>query len=178
MPNRRIKPSHIHTNIHEIDYEALWESGVRILCFDVDNTLGLMHCDEFDQKTDELLRNLIAFGFTIAFATNSTKNRDNLREQYNAILCQPQRINRFVKRPHKPQRAFYSLLQALLGSPAPRTAAMIGDKLNADVLAAERCGFVGILVNPLGSDLWIERALFFRRLENRRLRQHGIVRAS
>ena len=55
---------------------------------------------------------------------------------------------------------------------------MIGDKLNADVLAAERCGFVGILVNPLGGDLRIERVLLFRRLENRRLRQHGIVRAS
>lgn len=178
MRDQLLNPSHIHTNIHEIDYEALWESGVRILCFDIDNTLGLMHCDELDQEIDELLRNLIAFGFRIAFATNSTKNRDYLREQYNAILCQPRRINLFVKRPHKPQRAYYSLLRALLGSPAPRTAAMIGDKLNADVLAAERFGFVGILVNPLGSDLWIERALFFRRLENRRLRQHGIVRAS
>ncbi len=177
MKMTHLKPSLIHRSIHEIDFEALWGRGIRYLCFDIENTLGLMECTEFEPETDKLLRDLLSMGFKLAFATNSLGPYRALAAQYGAVLCQPNRRRFRRKSPRKPQRGFYKKLLGLLGDPSRLTVAMVGDKLTADVQAAEAYGLTGILVNPLGPDLRIEDRLHFRQRENRRLERLGIRRA-
>ena len=174
-------PTFIYATVHDIDYQSLWDMGVRVLCFDIENTLGLMGCDDFDKDIRALFKRLQRMGFQIILATNSTRDFSGLTAELDVDIMQPEKAKHWWKRkyPRKPQRFFFNrLIDKAGGHYLPRHMAMIGDKLMHDVSAAMACGMIGILINPLGPDLPIEDKLRLRQREARVMKRLEISRAA
>ena len=67
-------PDEYLDSAYDIDYEKLYEEGVRGLIFDIDNTL-VMHDAPPDDRSVELLRKLETMGFSILFLSNNKEHR-------------------------------------------------------------------------------------------------------
>ena len=174
-------PSYVFQTVHDIDYEELWRRGVRVLCFDIENTLGLIGCTDFDADIRKLFDELHAFGYRIILATNSLRDFSELAVELKVDVMQPHPGYHWWQRksPRKPQGDFFYTLLCLADCDmSPNRADMIGDKLIADVSGAQACGMVGVLINPIGPDLDIERFMRLRPREQRLLDQLGISRCT
>lgn len=138
-----IRPRARARSIHAIDYQALWEKGIRALLFDLDNTLGLWRAGPPSARTAELLQRLSAAGFKLAVISNGR-------------LCQRPEVLEFfsglgipvIWRARKPLPGGFRRALKALGVD-PRKAAMIGDQVLTDVLGGNLAGLYTILVQPL-----------------------------
>jgi len=174
-------------SIHDINPKQLKARGVKALCFDLDNTCDPLGFTSFSDETLECLGLLQIDGFLLCFATNALRNLNGLTDGlhhpdgYQPFVMQPS--NRgfafgIGKSPKKPQPEYFHEVLRRLGDPHPSTVAMIGDKFGADVLGAMRVGMHGVLVNPCGPDLPLERLTGMRRKEDVNLAKHGVTRPS
>lgn len=130
-------------SVHELDYAALWERGIRALLFDLDNTLGLWRAGPPDVRTAELLRRLSAAGFKLAVISNGRLSQrpevlDFFRELGIPVIW-PAR---------KPLPAGFRHALKVLET-VPHETAVIGDQILTDVLGGNLMGLYTILVPPL-----------------------------
>jgi len=155
---KRLRPDQAVRSIHHVDYTALWERGIRVLIYDLENTLCGWRSWELDPRTWALLASLRERGMRIAVLTNASipPHQPFRRELADAGI-------RVVDRAHKPLRGGLRRALAALGA-HPGETALIGDQLLTDVLVGKRVGLYTVLVDPLGTQ---ESRLtrFNRRLE-------------
>ncbi|HHK67083.1 MAG TPA: YqeG family HAD IIIA-type phosphatase [Candidatus Acetothermia bacterium] len=136
---RLLSPDEKASSIFEIDYDALYAAGKRVLLFDLDNTLGEGRPDRLAPAARELLLRLRKDGFRIGVITNRRRPAElpvfrDLSE--HALL---------YHRACKPlKRGFLSLLEKLDAS--VDQAVMIGDRRLTDVFGANRVGIYTILL--------------------------------
>lgn len=177
MGVKRCVPNFMVPTVHDIPYETLWERGVRALCFDIENTLDLIGVELFEKETADFLIGLQSQGWQICFGTSSMRDLSELVRPFDVPVIQPTKpgIKGLGKTPRKPQPAFFHAVARELDR-QPREIAMIGDKFVTDVCGAMNCGFVGVLVNPLGRDLRIEDITRLRHNERRHMSRLGLVR--
>ena len=136
---RRLRPCETAASILEIEYERLFDSGIRGLLFDLDHTLGPRHMAALPPESDRLLRRLRALGFGVGILTNRRfASADpvirDLSQDYPTI-----------HHAQKPSRRSYRALLDRLGVRA-EAAAMIGDRRFTDIYGANRLGIYSILV--------------------------------
>ena len=67
----RLKPDMEVKRIKDIELDHLWQSGIRGLVFDLDNTITPWHRYEPDQDTAEWFRQLQQRGFSACILSNS-----------------------------------------------------------------------------------------------------------
>ncbi len=163
------KPGYVVATIFDIDYEELSRSGVTVLTFDIENTLGLLGCTELDEATNNLLVSLTE-RFRLCLGTNSGRDFTAMAASFNGLIVQPGGAVR-----KKGHRSFFEEIVRVTGV-APQKIAMIGDKLLFDTSPANDLGMISVLVTPLGKDLWLETLGGRRRRERRALRRLGVVR--
>lgn len=160
-PNREkwLVPEFMAENIFDIDFAALRSIGVRAVALDIDSTLVAHGGMELTPQAVAFLRRQRESGTMerLAVATN----RGGGRLGIIASALEPDAIvyARFLRR--KPARSYFEHLLNALGT-APEETAMVGDKLFADVLGANRAGLVTVLVEPLGPPAWFERLILHR----------------
>lgn len=148
-------------SIYSIDFEELWERGIRGLLFDLDNTLIEWDNKQPAQKMLQRMQKLKEQGFQVCLLSNNSAQRVCEIAQ---VLDVP-----FFAPARKP---FLRVFQAALRNMGlqPVQTAMIGDQMFTDVLGGNRLGMYTIWVNPLSSKEFIGTR-FTRLLEKAVLRQ-------
>ncbi len=149
------KPTIYKKNIYEIDYNQLKKEGIRVLIFDLDNTLALIDEELCPARSRKLIQNLKK-EFTIYIISNNEEWRikpytDELQIKGIAKAKKPLTVGlrKIAKEGHKKEEMI-----------------MIGDQIVTDVLSGNLFSIKTIWTDPLGKkDLKITK--FNRFLENK-----------
>jgi len=138
-----LTPHKEYPTVFDIDYEGLWEKGIRGLIFDLDNTLCPWHSRSLGTRAGELLDRLRERGFKLCILSNGNLDKRGkiLEElgQWEIPVIYPA---------HKPLPFGFRRALKRLGL-EPAETAVIGDQLLTDVLGGNLVGTYTILVKPL-----------------------------
>ncbi len=135
----RFFPDRYVASTYIIDYEKLYEEGVRGLIFDIDNTL-VPHGAPADERAVRLFARLKDIGFRCCLISN---NQEKRVKTFN----EPIRVD-YVYNAHKPSVKSYIKAMEIMGTDRESTV-FIGDQLFTDVWGAKRAGIPNILVKPI-----------------------------
>ena len=134
-------PDIYQENVYTIDYDVLMSRGIKLLIFDLDNTLVSIKERQPREETKNLFEKLKKKGFKIVIASNSINVRvkpfhDNLKVDYIYSVRKPKidKINEFVKNSN------FGLDEI----------AMIGDSMIDDVVCGNTIGITTILLDQIG----------------------------
>ncbi|MEF3306096.1 YqeG family HAD IIIA-type phosphatase [Paenibacillus sp. GYB003] len=137
---KKLIPQKSVRSIYEIDVQALWDTGIRGIITDLDNTLvGAKH----PEATPELLawlKALQTIGFRVVIVSNNTRLRVS---RFSEPLSIP-----YIFRAKKPGNAAFRKAMSIM-SLAPNETVVIGDQMLTDVLGGNRLGLFTILVTPI-----------------------------
>lgn len=152
---RRFYPKLWVKSAYEIDYDSLYQEGIRGLIFDIDNTL-VPHDAPPDERSIRLMQELKQRGFSIMTVSNNHEPRVR-------SLAEKLEIG-YIHDAHKPAPRGYLAACSRMGL-LPEETACIGDQLFTDILGANRAGVRSILVLPVDRSTDIPRIRLKRRLE-------------
>lgn len=152
------KPKMYRKNIYDIDYNKLKKLNIKLLIFDLDNTICLIDDLSLSKEIYDLFSKLHK-SFEIVIISNNHVPRvknisDKLKCDYKANSMKP------LLKSYKKILKKYNL--------KPNEVAMIGDQIVTDILGANRMKIYSILVDPMSyKDLkitklnrFIERQIF------------------
>lgn len=126
---------------YEIDYERLYEEGVRGLIFDIDNTL-VCHNAPANDASKSLFERLNNIGFKVLLLSN---NKEGRVKGFKDDAC-PEGF--YIYKAGKPSRKGYIKAMEIMGTDISSTV-FIGDQLFTDVWGAKRSGIRNILTKPI-----------------------------
>lgn len=147
-------PDEIKDSAYVIDYEGLYDEGIRGIIYDIDNTL-VMHGYPADERAIELFARLKKIGFKVTLLSN---NKEGRVKMFNDAV----NVN-YIYKANKPSKKGYIRATELMGVDINSTI-FIGDQLFTDVWGAKRCGIRNILVKPIDPHEEIQ-IILKRRLE-------------
>lgn len=133
-------PKMYKKNIFEIPYDKLIKQNIKVLLFDLDNTIGKLDEGKANNEVQKLFKRL-SKEFKIAIVSNnsSKKRVGNFAQSLNVDYFY------FSKKP-----STISIKKAMKRYDVKACdIAMIGDQLITDILAANRIKCFSILVDPL-----------------------------
>ena len=144
------RPKEYVNSIFDIDYNELWDKGIRGLLFDIDNTLATYDSPAPNQLTEELVKELREAGFSIWIISNGKKER---------VLSFAKRLS--VPAIWKARKPFPTGIGRIRKQMKlkPSQIAIIGDQLFTDVCAGNMGRIYSILVKPISEehDEWITK---------------------
>lgn len=149
-------PDIYQKSIYTIDYKSLKYAGIKVLLFDLDNTLAPITVNEPSKKLKGLFDDLRMQGFIPVIVSNSSQERvtpfkDGLMVDAACRAYKP------LKRKFKKVLTVYHV--------KPFQVAVIGDQILTDVWGSNRMGFTSILINPIGANDYTSTK-FNRMIEN------------
>ena len=134
-------PDIYQENIYKIDYDTLISRGIKLLIFDLDNTLVTIKERVPRKETKDLFSKLKKKGFKIIVASNSINARvkpfgTELKVDYLSHVRKPKVdiISEYIK---KSKLGFDQI-------------AMIGDSMMDDVVCGNTIGITTILLDQIG----------------------------
>jgi len=137
---KRFYPKEIHNSVHDIDYEALYSSGIRGLIFDIDNTLEPCFEQHPSERIVALIKRLAERGFEICLLSNNKEARVNL---FNETLNVFSVFN--ARKPgDKGLRRGFAMMESY-----DDETAIIGDQIFTDIWCGNRFNLYPILVKPI-----------------------------
>lgn len=142
----KFKPNLYVEDTTMIDYKKLEEMGIKLVCFDLDNTLDIP-----DQITTELIPvctetlELIA-STNLEILITSNNSIPNRVKSFADIIEKP-----YISKMQKPFQKNYKNSN-VLNKYQPKEIIFVGDKLVTDVLGGNRFGSYTALVDPLVSN--------------------------
>ncbi|HEX21099.1 MAG TPA: YqeG family HAD IIIA-type phosphatase [Actinobacteria bacterium] len=148
-------PTWFAASIFKIDYQALKNSGLLFLLYDLDNTLVARDDGQVSDELKVLFSQLKDDGFKIIIISNNWGHRVR---SFGANAGVP-----VFGRAAKPMGWVYKRAMAKMGARRGQTVA-IGDQIFTDVFGANRLGLKTILVNPV-SQVDLVHTKILRRLE-------------
>ena len=137
------KPDIYVKHVKNINFEKLKEDGIKLLCFDLDNTLDPADIitQEIDVEIEEVLKKIKELGFSIfLISNNSIKNRVDSFSKLSKIEG--------VHGARKPFQKTYKTNQTIQKF-NKNEVVFIGDKIVTDVIGGNKYGSLTILVDPL-----------------------------
>ncbi len=124
---------------YQIDYNSLYERGIRGIIYDVDNTL-VPHGAPADDRAVELFRQLKGLGLRTVLLSNNKEPR---------VKMFAERVgSEYIFKAGKPGREGYLRAMERMET-RPETTIFVGDQLFTDVWGAKRCGIENYLVKPI-----------------------------
>ena len=136
----RFFPDEYYNSTYDIDFEALYESGVRGLIFDIDNTL-VPHGAPADERSKELFSRLRDIGMKCMLLSNNREKR--VKSFAEGVI-----YTGYIFKGNKPARGGYFKAMEQMGTDSGNTV-FIGDQLFTDVWGAKRAGIKSILVHQI-----------------------------
>lgn len=135
-------PDIYQKSVYAIDYENLKNAGIKIVLFDLDNTIAPVISDAPSKKMKELFEEIKSIGIRPIILSNSNKKRvepfkDGL---FVDAACSSRKP---LKRKYKKILDVYNV--------KPSEVAAVGDQILTDVLGANRMGITSILINPISA---------------------------
>lgn len=152
-------PDIYQKSIYTIDYQKLWNCGIRCLLFDLDNTLVPASIKIPNKKIKELFQELREKGFTIILFSNSGKKRLKAFKDELGVDA--------LASAKKPMAKSYLRIMKEYHFTVSEVAA-IGDQLLTDIWGGNKVGITTILINP------VSKKDFFATRINRRI-EHYIM---
>ena len=156
---KKLIPDYVYKTIYDIPLKELYESGIRLILTDLDNTL-ISYADTMPyDKLLEWKKEVEACGFEFILVSNSKKERvDKFANafgiRYQKFSTKP--LKRGIKRAiNKIATNRYKNDEILL----------IGDQLMTDVLGAKRCKIKAGLIFPIDKSTEIKSTRNNRKLE-------------
>ena len=135
----RFFPDAYMESTYAIDFEKLYQEGIRGVIFDIDNTL-VPHGAPADERAVKLFERLRAIGLDYCLISNNQLPR--VKPVADAVQA------KFVEDAHKPSRKNYLKAMELMHTDL-NSCIFVGDQIFTDVYGARRCGMRTILVKPL-----------------------------
>ena len=158
---KKLVPQKNVRSIYEIDVQALWDTGVRGIITDLDNTLVGAKNPHATPELMTWLKRLQSIGFKIVIVSNNNALRVS---RFAEPLSIP-----YIFRARKPgNTAFRQALEKM--SLTPKQTVVIGDQMLTDVLGGNRMGLYTILVRPIE----LKDEGFFTKI-NRRIEKAALI---
>ena len=132
----KFKPDIEASSVYEVDFDRLFDEGIRGLIFDIDNTL-VAHDAPCNEKSDELMSKLLNKGFKIFILSNNDEDRVKL-------FIENIKID-YIHKAGKPSIKNYDAALEKMDLKKEETVA-IGDQLFTDCLGAKNAGIKFIKV--------------------------------
>lgn len=132
-------PKKIVESAYDIDYKKLYESGIRGILFDIDNTL-VEHGADSDDRSERLFAMLHKMGFKTCIISNNNEERVM---RFNKNIG-----TKYVFKAGKPSKKGYLKGIKMMGI-KPEQALFIGDQLFTDIYGANKAGIDNICVKPI-----------------------------
>ncbi|MDD4734154.1 MAG: YqeG family HAD IIIA-type phosphatase [Bacilli bacterium] len=133
-------PDIYQKSIYEINYQKLFDIGIKCLLFDLDNTLVPYNIKEPNEKISELFNNLKNMGFRIIIFSNSGKKRLKIFKDSLEVDCCARAMKPFPSK-------FLTVLDEYKYN--INEVAIIGDQLLTDIKGGNRVGITTIFINPI-----------------------------
>ncbi len=133
-------PDIYQKSIYYINYDKLYKKGIRLILFDLDNTISPCHVKQPTKRLKKLFDELRDKGFKVIIMSNSPKYRiEPFKNYLNVDAC----AFSLKPRSNKYQRVmdFFKY--------KPQEVAAVGDQLLTDIYGANKLDITSILVNPL-----------------------------
>ncbi len=153
-------PDIYQKSVYVIDYKSLYNAGIKIVLFDLDNTITSISATEPSRKLKDLFEDVKRVGLKPIIMSNSGKKRVEPFKEGLVVdaACSSMKP---LKRKYKKILSVYNV--------KPSEVAAIGDQLLTDVLGANRMGFTSILVNSISAN-------DFRRTKLNRIIENKIIK--
>lgn len=135
-------PDIYQKSIHTINFDSLFNKGIRCLLFDLDNTLVPVGVEEPSKEVKDLFDELKLKGFKIIIFSNSPKKRVSLFKNSLGVDCCP-----FACKPFS--RKFLSIIK--IYNLKFSEVAIIGDSMMDDIYGGNNVGITTILIEQLES---------------------------
>lgn len=158
-------PTIYQETVFDVDYNKLYDSGIRLILTDLDNTLVSYKDNEVTPKLLDWLNGLKGKGFEIMIVSNNssiTRVKD-FAEKLDI---------KYVAKAHKPLKGgFKKILKKASRKYTSKEVVAIGDQLMTDVFAANRMNYTSVLVKAIDrkTEKWTTRV-------NRKLERHVLKR--
>lgn len=141
LKTKQFIPTQYCETFFDIDFNHLYEEGLRIILTDLDNTLISYEETKPTQKILEKIKELESIGFEVILISNNKPNR--IKE-----FCDGTDLIGFANARKPLGIGFKKALHATTLKDKSKTV-IIGDQLMTDIFGANRFGTKSILVNPL-----------------------------
>lgn len=129
-------------HVFDIDFKALYQSGIKLLLIDLDNTLIPYDESEPNEALTEFFNALKAIGFETIIVSNNHYDRIKRFADKAEVL--------FVSSAKKPTKlGFKKALKKASKVYKKEEICVIGDQLMTDIFGAKRLGLNAILVTPI-----------------------------
>ena len=141
MKKKSYEPKCYYKDIYSVNYQRLKKLGIKLLIFDLDNTLGLIKDKVMPKKSKELITKL-KNDFKIVVASNNFKRRVNL---FVDNICD------YVSMSLKPTKRLVRVINKRYNF-SNNEICIIGDQLVTDIKLGNKVGYYTVLTDPLGED--------------------------
>ena len=157
--DKKFIPTIYKETIFDVDYIKLYESGIRLILTDLDNTLVSYKNNVADENLIGWIESRKKEGFEIMIISNNSSEErvKDFAEKLNIL---------YLARAYKPLKCgFKKILKKASRKYLPIEIVAIGDQLMTDVFAANRMDYTSILVKAIDrkTEKWTTR--FNRMLE-------------
>ncbi len=127
-------------SIYRIDYEKLKNMGIKLVIFDLDNTISSVLDNEPSKEAILLMEHIKELGLRPILMSNSRKSR--VEPFKNKLLIDSLAMSK------KPTKYGYNKILSVYRRTCEEVAC-IGDQLVTDIYGANKMGMTSILVNPI-----------------------------
>ena len=149
-------PDMYQKSIYHIDYDKLWEDGIRCILFDLDNTCVPYKDKVPNKKLIDLIETLKDMDFKVIIFSNATKRRI---KPFKDVL----NVDALARAGKPSKKNFLKVIKMFNYNLSEVT--IVGDQLYKDILGGNKTGIKTILVNPMSNDDMFLTTLIFRSLE-------------
>ncbi len=133
-------PDMYYQSIYRIDYEKLYNMGIKIIIFDLDNTIAGITAKIPTKEVIDLMFKIKEIGMRPVLMSNSEKKRvEPFRNALEIDSCASAR---------KPFKKNYLKIMNIYRVKNEEVAC-IGDQLITDIYGANKMGMTSILINPI-----------------------------
>ena len=159
VKDHKFIPTIYKETVFDVDYIKLYESGIRLILTDLDNTLVSYKDDVVSEKLLEFINERKNEGFEVMIISNNSSEK-RVKEFAEKLDI------KYISKAMKPLKGgFKKILKKASRKYNPDEIVAIGDQLMTDVFAANRMNYTSILVKAIDrkTETWTTR--FNRALE-------------
>jgi len=155
-------PDVYQKDIYQIDYERLKENGIKLISFDIDDTIGdvLIHNIKarvpgmkvtMSKEARELFQRLKSMGFKVTLLTNA-------QAKIAVDTCNDLNADGYIARAEKPETKNFEAMMERFEITDPAQMAHVGNSITQDVRGGNLAGVTTCLVRRAGNAMKIWKA--------------------
>ena len=158
-------PDVYQKDIYHIDYGKLKENGIKLISFDIDDTIDDVFLNSFrarvpgmkvtmPKEAQELFARLKSMGFIVTLLTNA-----KAKAKVAVDTCDSLQAHGYIARAEKPDTKNFEAMMEKFGITAPKQVAHVGNSIAQDVRGGNQAGVTTCLVRRAGNSMKVGKGL-------------------